>query len=283
MKPKDKIKENINLHNEISESYEDKHDEIFNTIEQDRLKEKLKLAIKNINTKSKIKNALDYGCGSGNLTRHLISLGLHTTSADVTDSFLSLINKKFSKTDLSETLLVNGYDLSNIKDNTFDFVSTYSVLHHVPDYLTIVEEMVRILKPGGILYIDHEVNENYWNQTKKYIELQKTVKTKDRSRIILANLKSLTLKRCLKLLKPGWYFNKIRSIINPKLLPEGDIHVWADDHIEWDKIKKILVSKRCKTVLDEDYLLYRLKYPVKDYKRYYLLCDDMKLLIARKK
>ena len=39
---------------------------------------------------------------------------------------------------------------------------TYSVLHHVPDYLRAVNELVRVLKPGGLLYIDHEFTDNHW-------------------------------------------------------------------------------------------------------------------------
>lgn len=47
-------------------------------------------------------------------------------------------------------------------------VATYSVLHHVPDYLKIVDEFVRVLKPGGVIYIDHEVSPSYWEINDTY-------------------------------------------------------------------------------------------------------------------
>ena len=55
-------------------------------------------------------------------------------------------------------------------DGSYDMVATYSVLHHVPDYLRIVEEMARVLKPGGILYLDHEASDSYWEGDKVYDE-----------------------------------------------------------------------------------------------------------------
>ena len=78
-----------------------------------------------------------------------------------------------------DALKINGYDLSNIDDNHLDLVAVYSVLHHVPDYLKIIEEMIRVSKPGGVLYIDHEVSPSYWNQSKEYKDfLEKACKRK---------------------------------------------------------------------------------------------------------
>ncbi|MGH7593998.1 MAG: methyltransferase domain-containing protein [Gemmatimonadales bacterium] len=37
-------------------------------------------------------------------------------------------------------------NLSNVKDRSVDMVATYSVLHHVPDYLGILPELLRVLR-----------------------------------------------------------------------------------------------------------------------------------------
>ena len=121
--------------------YETAHGDIFNPIEQQRLHNSLRDAIQAVQTDSTPLTALDYGCGSGNLTRHLIDLGVHTVSADVSDDFLKAIERNFADTALSETLKINGADLTNVPDGRFDLVASYSVLHHVPDYLAIVAEM----------------------------------------------------------------------------------------------------------------------------------------------
>ena len=61
-----------------------------------------------------------------------------------------------------EVILINGKDISNIEDESVDIVALYSVLHHIPDYLGILKGFTRVLKRGGIIYIDHESSERYW-------------------------------------------------------------------------------------------------------------------------
>ena len=143
MQDEDQIQFNRRVNDRVSRRYERLHGEIFNPVEQQRLRDALNVAINAIKTGSKPLKALDYGCGSGNLTKHLIDLGIHTVSADISEGFLALIERNFSQTDLSEVLTVNGRDLSNVPGGRFDLVATYSVLHHVPDYLRIVQEMCR--------------------------------------------------------------------------------------------------------------------------------------------
>ncbi len=52
-------------------AYERTHREIFNPVEQPRLRDALRRAIEAVQTGSKPLKALDYGCGSGNLTQAL--------------------------------------------------------------------------------------------------------------------------------------------------------------------------------------------------------------------
>lgn len=264
------ITKNIDAHDKIYNKYEKRHKDMFNPIEQDRLHNKLKTAVESIKTSSELIRALDYGCGSGNLTNHLIELGLYTVAADVSKKFLSLVRTKWSHTSLLSTLEVNGKSLSNVETNHFDLVATYSVLHHVPDYLGIVKEMVRVLKPGGIIYIDYERNDSYWNGNREYLEFLKLVESR-------------TPKKWKKYLIFSNYITKLRVIMNPRYRPEGDIHTFPDDHIEWDKIETLLETHGCEIVLEEDYLHYRVRYPMGLYEEYNNKCNDMRLLIARKK
>ncbi|MFC1598160.1 class I SAM-dependent methyltransferase [Patescibacteria group bacterium] len=270
MKKHDDIKHNIKAHDLVYDEYEAKHGEIFNEIEQGRLHNQLKQAIGEIKTASTRKEALDFGCGSGNLTKHLLDLGLHVTSADLSENFLKLIKEKFSSTGQSETIKINGQDLSNIEDNRFDFVATYSVLHHVPDYLKIVEEMARVTKPGGIIYLDHEANDAFWNPTDEYKEFVRQAEPKQE-------------KKLSRFLKPSTWIIKFRETINPRYQVEGDIHVWPDDHIEWDKVEELLVKNGCETVIKEDYLLYKRGYPEKIYNDYKNKVTDVRVLVASKK
>lgn len=273
MKIYNQIDYNVRSYNKTAHKYFSCHDEIFNPIEQRRLSDKLRFAVQRINSDAQFKMALDYGCGSGNITGHLIDLGIKTTASDVSNNFLYIVKNKYQSTKYLSLLKINGYDLSNIKDNKYDMVATYSVLHHVPDYLQIIKEMVRVLKPGGIIFLDHEVNESYWAKDEKYIEFIGLVGRRPRS--FFQNL--------CKLFRLSTYFVRIKKIINPRYMSEGDIHVWPDDHIEWDKIEYVLRQSGCKKILIEDYLLYKDYYPIDIYNIYRKKCNDMRLLVYQKK
>lgn len=266
------IRHNIKAHAKVYDTYEQNHLEIFNPLEQQRLHESLERAIGSIRTSTNRKLGLDYGCGSGNVTNHLISLNTYTIAADVSEEFLSLVDAKYSHTGMLATVRVNGQDLSGLRDNCFDLVAAYSVLHHVPDYCEAIREMIRVLKHGGILYVDHEVNESYWNRSEVYnefVDIVRAVRPKKRK----------SRKRFLKL---SYYVSKMRRKINPRCASEGDIHVWPDDHIEWDKVEQVLTTGGCELVFKEDYLVFKGGYPMNLYKAYMNLCNDMRVLVARK-
>ncbi len=252
--------------------YQHVHGDIFNSIEQQRLHGMLREAVKSVRTGAERLQALDFGCGSGNLTRHLIDLGAYTVSADLSEDFLKDIQRKFSAGGLSETLKLNGRDLSNVPDAHFDLVATYSVLHHVPDYLAIVREMCRVLKPGGVLYIDHEVTETYYERPAVYAEFLRQARPR------------VNWRRWLSLaLDVRGYVHILRRLRNPRYKREGDIHVWPDDHVEWDKVEQILAAESFEVVARQDYLLYKAIYDLEVYNEYKDRCTDERVLIARRR
>ncbi len=268
MQPDPRVERNVRAHDAIARRYDRIHGEIFNPVEQQRLHDHLERALAFVETDSHPGTALDFGCGSGNLTRHLLDLDLHVTAADVSPKFLRLVEATFGGVGRGlETVQLNGHDLSNLPDGRFDLVATYSVLHHVPDYLRIVEEMVRVTRPGGVIFLDHEVNEAYWQPGEEYRRFQQLVSGSQ---------------RWAKYTNPANYIGKIRRLLNPRYHPEGDIHVWPDDHIEWPAVRQRLEAQGCRVVLTEDYLLYKRGFPRDVYDRYKDLCADMRLLVARR-
>jgi ubiquinone/menaquinone biosynthesis C-methylase UbiE len=252
--------------------YENAHREIFNPIEQQRLHSMLQQAVSAVQTGSKPLVALDYGCGSGNLTRHLVDLGVRTVSADVSDDYLKAVEKKFAGTGMVDVLRLNGADLAGVPDGRFDLIATYSVLHHVPDYLAIVAEMCRVARPGGVVYIDHEVTEAYYQRPAVYVEFLR----KARPRVDWRRWAALAL-------DVKGYVHILRRLAHPRYKREGDIHVWPDDHIEWDKIEQVLLTQGLEIVLRQDYLLCKAIYDPRVYDEYKDRCADERVLIARKK
>lgn len=270
LKKNSPLESNILAHNKVAKKYERIHGEIYNDVEQARLRESLATALSNINTGNSIKTVIDFGCGAGNLTRHLTSLGCAVIASDVSQGFLDLVASRTYVAPV-KTVRLNGVDLSNIPNDSVDMVATYSVLHHVPDYLGILKEFMRVLKSGGVIYIDHEHSENAW--------------AKD------SGLKAFELEmKGRSIPEPGKYFMftnyvdwAIRKFINPRYRREGDIHVFEDDHVEWKKVASTLVEAGGEILLEKDYLLFKRNYDVSVFNAYMNKIDDMHFLVARKR
>lgn len=259
------VRRNIAIHDRISRDYEKTHGEIFNDREQSRLRNMLGRAIAEIRTGSAPIRALDMGCGSGNLTAHLLELGAEVTAADVSTGFLSLVEERFSGRPL-KTHQLNGRDMSELADGSFDLVATYSVLHHIPDYLGACREMARLCRKGGVIVIDHEASPNVWGKDETLAQFRREGALPDWG----------------KFLTPSNYWHRLRRVFDPKYSNEGDIHVWPDDHIEWGEITTVMASAGCKPVIEEDYLLFRRLYRPEVYDRFRDRCADTRVMAFRR-
>ena len=192
-------------------------------------------------------------------------MGCSVIAADVSTGFLELVKDKFSGRKIS-TFQLNGQNLNGIEDNSIDFIATYSVLHHIPDYIMTINEMIRVCAPGGVIYIDHEQNNEYWESSPKYQEFQRTVR-------------KINIKKYFELTN---YIGKFKRIFNPRYANEGDIHVWEDDHIEWDKIDSLMLAANFQKVLQNDFLLYNSNYKDEIYNQYDGICTDMRVTSYQK-
>lgn len=271
----DWLKINKSHHDGFADEYEGHHAEIYNAIEQSRLFSALQDVVDDIKKNIPVPHALDFGTGAGNLTSHFLKLGCHVTAADVSEGCLAQVKRSFhANADRLETSLLNGQDLKNFEDNSFDICGTYSVLHHVPDYLLAVREMARVTKQGGMVFIDHEASPDSWKKT---------------------NVGEAYLDQIRVLIKPTfwqrWSATAIMSRIvvkwhklqNPRFQEEGDIHIWEDDHIEWKSIESSLLQFGFVDIKRTNYLLCRERVgnaPL--YHKYKDKYSDMSLLVARK-
>jgi ubiquinone/menaquinone biosynthesis C-methylase UbiE len=195
----------------------------------------------------------------------MLALGLDVTAADVSEHFLRLVERRFPGERLT-LLQMNGQDLSNVPDSSFDLIAAYSVLHHIPDYLGAIGELIRICRPGGVIMLDHEQSEGYWQGDPVYDEFRKAGLRFD----------------WRKYLTPSNYVHRVRRLFNPRYTNEGDIHVFPDDHIEWPKIEALLAERGFETIAKEDYLLNRSLYRPKVYERYRDRCADTRMMQFRK-
>lgn len=266
---KTQLEHNIAAHNKIAKHYEIIHGEIYNKQEQSRLREKLSFAIQHIHSTDSIL-ALDFGCGAGNLTKHLTDLGCNVIAADVSKGFLDLVmSRSYLKT--VKPFHLNGIDLSGIETESVHMIAMYSVLHHIPDYLSLMKDFVRVLKKGGIIYIDHESSPFVWDHSDQYESFTKEMK------------KNSAIEWKKYFIVTNYIDRLIRVFINPKYQREGDIHVFRDDHIEWNKIQAELASNGVDSVFEEDYLVFRRSYDKTTYEFWKNKVQDMHLFIGRKR
>ena len=261
--------------------YEEKHPEIFNQIEQGRLRAELGRAAGEITGSEDIGlRALDLGCGTGNLTRHLVDLGVEVIASDVSPDFLQQIAARFGTDSRVRPMQINGQDLREIPTDSLDMVCAYSVLHHVPNYLLMVQEACRTLRPGGVLYLDHEANDNFYDKTSCFWDLMREVEER---RLDNRGWWNPERRRWQRFLMPSNYYTRVRRLFDPGYPwnVEGDIHTWKLKRIEWDRIEALIASLGFDVVRRSDYLVYSADYPDDIWERYAGSCTNMRLLVAR--
>jgi ubiquinone/menaquinone biosynthesis C-methylase UbiE len=272
------IAANVRRYRFQARSYVRRHDEIFNTVESDRLRASLKRALAFSTTEASHPHVLDFGCGSGNVTEQLVSLGARVTAADVSPEFLRMVGERFPDEATVHTHRLNGRDLDGIPDGSFDMVTTYSVLHHVPDYLSAVSELCRVLLPGGVLYIDHEAAPNVWagdDQLEGYRAAVSARELASMRRFLDPSYLRQQARRQLRQVRR-------RLLRDPRYWEEGDLHVWPDDHIEWERVRTVVERAGLSVMEETDYLLRRARVPSDIYDRYRDATADTRLLIARR-
>jgi SAM-dependent methyltransferase len=215
------------------------------------------------------------GAGTGNLALKLLAAGCRVSAADVSPRSLERLAAKAPSGNAIETRLITSPTLP-FGDASFDIVGTYSVLHHIPDYLLAVREMARVLRPGGWLYIDHEASPGSWKEDAALAEYRAATR--------------LTLPAHVwGLVRTGELFTYafaktafMKAFVDRRYEREGDIHVWPDDHIEWGRIEAVLAESGVAVVKARDYLLYRPRGGEALYHQYRDRCADTRFVFGRK-
>ncbi|MBN1254705.1 MAG: class I SAM-dependent methyltransferase [Deltaproteobacteria bacterium] len=95
----------------------------------------------------KMIKVLDVGCGTGNLTKYFSGRQNCTmvVGVDISTDMLRIANDKLE----GVQFLASAIEYLPFKDNSFDVVVGYSVLHHLPDVGKLFDQVVRVLKPHG--------------------------------------------------------------------------------------------------------------------------------------
>lgn len=95
-------------------------------------------------------NLLEIGCGVGRGTKTLMCKADTYTAIDKNKELLTQLSAKYPE---AKFIYSNVPPLSQLEDNSFDSVVSFHVIEHITDHKKFVEEIYRVLKPGGIALI----------------------------------------------------------------------------------------------------------------------------------
>ena len=89
---------------------------------------------------------LEIGCGTGSDLLQFAKHGAHATGIDITPEHLRLAQERVGQ--LAEVREAEATSLP-FPDESFDYVYSHGVLHHIENPRRVVDEIFRVLKPGG--------------------------------------------------------------------------------------------------------------------------------------
>lgn len=119
----------------------DDNEKYWNSFEQNYLKKHI--------DKSKDKDVLDIGAGTGRISMKLLKAGANVTALDLSPEMLSVLNSKSQ-----EVKTVEG-DMEDLpfEDESFDMVFSSMAMVHLKKIDTFLDEAYRVLKDDGIFVL----------------------------------------------------------------------------------------------------------------------------------
>lgn len=110
------------------------------------------------------KRVLEVGCGLGTDAVNFARAGADYTGIDLTPRSIELVKKRFEQEGLRGRLLNADAENLPFPDDFYDLAYSHGVLHHTPDTARAINELHRVLKPGGVamVMLYHRDSYNYY-------------------------------------------------------------------------------------------------------------------------
>jgi len=112
------------------------------------------------------RDVLEIGGGMGTDLAQFAQNGARVTDIDLAAGHLQLAEENFRLRGLSGRFIHHDAESLPFEDHSFDLVYSNGVLHHTPNTATVVDEIHRVLRPGGraivMLYAENSLY--YWRK-----------------------------------------------------------------------------------------------------------------------
>jgi len=108
---------------------------------------------------------LDIGSGSGLVARCADGIFAHRVGTDISPEILR------ANADAFDESVACDCDALPFADESFDAVTCFAVLHHLHSFDGLVAEVARVLRPGGVFYSDHDMDERFYRRFRPLLEV----------------------------------------------------------------------------------------------------------------
>lgn len=153
---------------------------------------------------------LDLGCGNGQNSIKAARIVKKVDGVDIDDVLLGIAknsaenlkisNVKFEKADLEKKL--------NYKNNAFDKIIFLDVLEHLSNRDQILQEVKRVLKPGGLLFLAVPNSQTSWKRFQESLGVCSYSDPDHRIEFSREQIRALLKKHGFKIVKLGYgYFD----------------------------------------------------------------------------
>jgi ubiquinone/menaquinone biosynthesis C-methylase UbiE len=178
------------------------------------------------------KRVLEIGTGNGVEGVMFALNGADYTGVDLTEAALEATRKHFEVMGLRGMFLKENAEQLSFPDGSFDWVFSHGVLHHTPNPQLALNEVYRVLKPGGraIIMLYHKHSFNYCFRIMTYMRLRVLLKIlsrlgrwsrdrQDASTGVLRGLRGNQDRRIWQIhyqnfLERGWSYLRARNFIH---------------------------------------------------------------------
>ena len=96
---------------------------------------------------------LDVGCGWGCFTEYAGRRGINVTSLTISHQSEAFVSSLIQQYRLPAHVVYEDF-MTHISAKPYDAIVVLGVMEHLPDYPAVLRQFLRLLKPGGRIYLD---------------------------------------------------------------------------------------------------------------------------------